>query len=59
MLLKFLVSDEFGEPLRKFYTRQEAEWFITSRPNCTVKQIATEQRETFADQLDKYGDAPF
>ena len=59
MLLKYLVLDEFGEPLRKFSTKENAQWFLSSRPGCTLQQIATDPRETFTDKLDKYGEAPF
>lgn len=59
MLLKYLVLDEFGEPLRKFYTKQTAQWFLDARPNCTLKQIAVEKRVTFDDMIKQYGEAPF
>jgi hypothetical protein len=59
MLLKYLVKDEFGEPLRKFYTLESAKWFIELRPGCTIEQVAKDKRVTFTDKLNEYGEAPF
>lgn len=36
---RFIVHDEFGEPLRTFYTLEKAKLFIANKPDCTIKEI--------------------
>jgi hypothetical protein len=37
-MLRFTVIDEFGEPLRKFATMQEAKEFISNKNGCSIHE---------------------
>ena len=37
---QYVVSDEFGDPLRTFLSKQEAEQFIKNREGFTYKKLA-------------------
>lgn len=52
-LKRFLVSDEFG-PLRAFYTRQEALFFMQEGFTLTVLPKPSKR-----NVLESLGDAPF
>lgn len=53
---KFIVEDEFGDSLRAFYTKEEAESFISLRPECKIVEIKSISLQEFDDI---YGDPPF
>ena len=36
---RFIVLDEFGEPLHTFYSLNEAKLFMANKRGCTVKEI--------------------
>lgn len=37
---RFIVHDEFGEPLRTFSTKDKAMLFIANKRGCTVREIS-------------------
>ena len=64
MEFRFIVLDEFGESIRAFYTRNDAERFVKTRHNFTIEEIPheefpEEEKLTYQDMLDQYGDSPF
>ena len=64
MEFRFIVLDEFGESIRAFYTRDDAERFVKTRHNFTIEEIPheelpEEEKLTYQDMLDQYGDGPF
>ena len=64
MEFRFIVIDEFGESIRAFYTRDDAERFAKTRHDFTIEEIPheelpEEEKLTFQDMLDEYGDSPF
>ena len=36
---RFTVCDEFGEPLRTFYSLNEAKLFTANKSDCTIREI--------------------
>jgi len=36
---KYLVVDYDDEPLRKFYSKQSAEWFVRDRSDCKIIKL--------------------
>ena len=36
---KYLVVDFDDEPLKKFYGKQDAEWFIKDKPDCKIIKL--------------------
>lgn len=64
MEFKFIVLDEFGESVRAFYEKGDAERFIKIRPECTIEEIYNEEvpeetKLTYQEMHDLYGDPPF
>jgi aspartyl/asparaginyl-tRNA synthetase len=64
MEFRFIVLDEFGESIRAFYTRDDAERFVKTRHDFTIEEIPheelpEEEKLTYQDMLDQYGDSPF
>ena len=64
MEFKFIVVDEFGESVRAFYTKNDAERFAKIRPECTVEEIYNEEvpeetKLSYQEMHDLYGDPPF
>ena len=64
MEFRFIVLDEFGESIRAFYTRDDAERFVKTRHDFTIEEIPNEElpeeeKLTYQDMLDQYGDGPF
>lgn len=64
MEFRFIVVDEFGESIRAFYEKSDAERFVKLRPECTIEEIYNEElpeeeKLTYQDMLDQYGDTPF
>jgi hypothetical protein len=64
MEFRFIVIDEFGESIRAFYDRGDAERFVKTRKDFTIEEIPheelpEEEKLTYQDMLDRYGDAPF
>jgi spore germination protein GerM len=35
----YIVYDSEGDPLRRFHSKTEAEWFIKDKPDCKLKKI--------------------
>lgn len=54
---RYIVIDEFGEPIRKFYTRRDAKTFIEKRPE--MKIVVTPKKNIFDKLFDDVGQAPF
>lgn len=64
MEFRFIVIDEFGESIRAFYDRDDAERFAKTRKDFTVEEIPHEEipeetKLSYQDMLDMYGDPPF
>ena len=64
MEFRFIVLDEFGESIRAFYTRDDAERFVKTRHDFTIEEIPheelpEEEKLTYQDMFDEYGDGPF
>ena len=38
MQYSFIVLDDFGEPLRGFYSKQSALYFVENKPGLTIKK---------------------
>lgn len=54
---RYTVIDEFGEPIRKFYTRSDARAFVEKRPE--MKIVVAPKKDIFDKLLDDVGQAPF
>ena len=64
MEFKFIAIDEFGDSIRAFHNKEDADRFMKHRPECTIEEIPheeipEEEKLTYQDMLDRYGDAPF
>lgn len=64
MEFRFIVIDEFGESIRAFYDRDDAERFAKTRKDFTIEEIPHEEipeetKLSYQDMLDMYGDPPF
>jgi hypothetical protein len=64
MEFRFIVLDEFGESIRAFYDRDDAERFAKTRKDFTIEEIPheelpEEEKLTYQDMFDQYGDGPF
>ena len=53
---RFIVSDEEG-PLRRFFSRDEAERFMSGNPELTLKVLPKPPKERFDFSL--FDEAPF
>ena len=56
-MYRFIVLDEFGEPLRRFATRREAKWFMENRPEFKLNIIP--QKKEVVDMVKLYGECLF
>ena len=54
---RFIVIDEFGDSIRKFYTRQEAKQFMATRDG--TKLVVLKKPDLVSKLLDDLGQAPF
>lgn len=54
---RFIVIDEFGDSIRKFYTRQEAKQFMQTRDGTTL--VVLPKPDFLKKIFDDLGDAPF
>ena len=64
MEFRFIVIDEFGESIRAFYDRDDAERFAKTRKDFTIEEIPHEEipeetKLTYQEMHDLYGDPPF
>lgn len=64
MEFRFIVIDEFGESIRAFHDRDDAERFAKTRKDFTIEEIPHEEipeetKLSYQDMLDMYGDPPF
>lgn len=64
MEFRFIVIDEFGESIRAFYDKEDAERFAKTRKDFTIEEIPhetlpEEEKLTYQDMYDMYGDAPY
>ena len=61
---KYLVVDELGEGVRKFYSLNEAKHFISNKPELRLNKLSFKPNEEVVNQLirdslAKYGEPPF
>ena len=57
---KYLVVDFEGEPLKKFYGKQDAEWFINDKPDCKIIKLNFKSDQQIREEVFKQvGEAPF
>ena len=54
---RYIVIDEDGEPIRKFYSRNEANAFVEKRPE--MKILVLPKIDMLSKLLDDIGQAPF
>jgi hypothetical protein len=40
VLFRYLVFDDFGEPIRRFRTKHEAEFYVQDKPNHIIRKLA-------------------
>jgi len=64
MEFRYIVIDEFGESIRAFHDKEDAERFAKTRPDLTIEEIPhetlpEEEQLTYQDMLDRFGDSPF
>jgi len=64
MEFRFIVIDEFGESIRAFYDKEDAERFAKTRKDFTIEEIPHEEipeetKLSYQEMHDMYGDAPF
>ena len=64
MQFKYLAVDEDNEPIRKFYSKQMAEWFIENKPELSlVKLTFKSDKELLIESLEeftkRFGEPPF
>jgi hypothetical protein len=50
---RFIVVDYEGEPLRKFRSKHDAEWFTEDKPDCKIVELPKEKQETKAEQMSR------
>lgn len=59
----FIILDFENEPLRTFYTKVDAEWFVKDKPDCSIKTITVEEKDNSSLSFDeftaKYGEPLF
>jgi len=60
----FIILDFENEPLRTFYTKVDAEWFVKDKPDCSIKTITVEVKDNNSELNNdeftaKYGEPPF
>ena len=41
----YIINDEDGEPLRRFQTKVDAEWFIKDKPEFSIKVIKEKKKK--------------
>jgi hypothetical protein len=54
---RYIIIDEFGESIRKFYTRRDAKAFVEKRPEMNI--VVTPKKNIFDKLFDDVGQAPF
>jgi hypothetical protein len=60
MEFKYLVVDDEGEPLRKFYSLSQAEWFSRLKYDCKIIRLNFKTDEQIREELFKQvGEALF
>tara|TARA_R110002050_G_scaffold3938_2_gene20250 strand:- start:1068 stop:1238 length:171 start_codon:yes stop_codon:yes gene_type:complete len=52
---RFIITDEYGESLRTFNTRDAAEVFIKFRPECKIIEVENISHEQITEE---FGDLP-
>lgn len=57
VIKRFIVIDEFGDPIRKFYTRQEAKQFMATRVDTSL--VVLQKPDLVKQLLADLGQAPF
>jgi len=56
ILFRYLVFDDFGEPIRRFRTKHEAEVYISTRPKHVIKVLPKPPKENI---FNLYEEAPY
>lgn len=56
ILFRYLVFDDFGEPIRRFRTKHEAECYVLNRPKHTIKVLPKPPKENI---FEIYEEAPY
>jgi hypothetical protein len=64
MQFKYLAVDEDNEPIRKFYSKQMAEWFIENKPELSLVKLTFKSDkelliESLAEFTKRFGEPPF
>lgn len=56
ILFRYLVFDDYGEPIRRFRTKHEAECYVLHRPKHTIKVLPKPPKENI---FEIYEEAPY
>lgn len=56
--MRYLVRDEDGQPLRKFYTKEEAMQFC-SMGDYSIEKLPAPPKPPKIDMVAEYGEAPY
>ena len=51
VLFRYLVFDDFGDPIMRFRTKHEAEMYIMHRPNHMIKKLPAPPKENVFDLI--------
>ena len=51
VLFRYLVFDDFGEPVMRFRTKHEAECFVLHKPHHTIKRLPNPPKENVFDLI--------
>ena len=51
MIFRYLILDDFGDPIRKFRTRHEAKLYILNKPNHIIRRLAPKPKENPFDLI--------
>jgi hypothetical protein len=51
ILFRYLVFDDFGEPIRRFRTKHEAECYVQNKPDHLIKVLPKLPKENVFDLI--------
>lgn len=51
VLFRYIVFDDFGEPIIRFRTKHEADCYVLHRPNHKIKRLPPQPKENVFDLI--------
>ena len=51
MIFRYLILDDFGDPIRKFRTRHEAQFYVLNKPDHLIKTLPKLLKENVFDLI--------